>query len=59
MLANAHILEGNYPAVVACFDEYPKLAPKGPQSEMIRQRRDRLQKALQAAQGGAQASQSP
>jgi len=45
--------------VVADFDEYPKLAPKGPQSEMIRERRDRLQKALQAAPGGAQASQSP
>lgn len=59
VLANAHILEGNYPAVVGDFDDYLKLAPKGPQSEMIRERRDRLQKALQAAQNGAQPPHRP
>ncbi len=45
-LANAHILQQDYPAVLLDFDAYLKIAPKGPASESVRQRRDRLQKTL-------------
>jgi tetratricopeptide (TPR) repeat protein len=49
VLANAHMLEQNYSAVVQDFDSYLKLEPKGPLSDSIRQRRERLQDELQHA----------
>jgi len=49
LLANAHMLEHHYFAVVQDFDAYLKLEPQGPQSENIRQRRERLQQELQDA----------
>jgi Tfp pilus assembly protein PilF len=49
LLANAHMLEHRYFAVVQDFDAYLKLEPEGPQSDNIRQRRDRLQQELQNA----------
>jgi Tfp pilus assembly protein PilF len=49
VLANAHMLEHHYFAVVQDFDAYLKLEPEGPQSDNIRQRRDRLQQELQNA----------
>ncbi|MFZ1973777.1 MAG: carboxypeptidase regulatory-like domain-containing protein [Candidatus Acidiferrales bacterium] len=50
LLANAHMLQHHYFAVVQDFDAYLKLEPQGPQSENIRQRRDRMQQELQNAQ---------
>jgi tetratricopeptide (TPR) repeat protein len=49
LLANAHMLEHHYFAVLQDFDAYLKLEPQGPQSENIRQRRERLKKELQDA----------
>jgi tetratricopeptide (TPR) repeat protein len=49
VLANAHMLEHHYYAVVQDFDAYLKLEPQGPQSENIRERRERLQKELHDA----------
>ncbi len=49
LLANAHMLEHHYFAVLPDFDAYLKLEPEGPQSENILQRRDRLQKELEDA----------
>lgn len=49
VLANCHMLEHHYFAVLQDFDAYLKVEPNGSQSENIRQRRDRLQKELQNA----------
>jgi Flp pilus assembly protein TadD len=49
VLANAHMLQQKYPAVVQDFDSYLKLEPNGPLSENVRQRRERLQNELQHA----------
>jgi tetratricopeptide (TPR) repeat protein len=49
LLANAHMLQHHYFAVVKDFDAYLKLEPQGPQSENIRARRNRLQKELEDA----------
>ena len=49
VLANAHMEEQNYSAVVQDFDSYLKLDPNGPLSNDIRQRRKRLQAELQEA----------
>jgi tetratricopeptide (TPR) repeat protein len=49
VLANAHIQQQKFAAVVQDFDEYLKLAPNGPGSDQIRQRRDRMREALQHA----------
>ncbi|MGA8406046.1 MAG: carboxypeptidase regulatory-like domain-containing protein [Candidatus Acidiferrales bacterium] len=46
VLANCHLLEHHYFAVLQDFDAYLKVEPNGPQSGNIRQRRDRLQKEL-------------
>ena len=46
-LANAHIQQQKFAAVVQDFDEYLKLVPNGPGSDQIRQRRDRMRDALQ------------
>jgi len=47
VLANAHLQERNYSAVVQDFDAYLKLDPNGSTSADIRQRRDRLRNALE------------
>jgi Tfp pilus assembly protein PilF len=49
LLANAHMLEHHYFAVTQDFDAYLKLEPQGPESDDIRQRRDRLQHELRNA----------
>jgi Tfp pilus assembly protein PilF len=49
VLANAHMLERHYFAVVQDFDAYLNLEPQGPESDNIRERRDRLQQELQNA----------
>jgi tetratricopeptide (TPR) repeat protein len=49
VLANAHIQQQKFPAVVQDFDEFLKLTPSGPASDQIRQRRDRMRTALQRA----------
>jgi Flp pilus assembly protein TadD len=49
VLANAHMLQQNYSAVVQDFDSYLKLEPTGLLSDNVRQRRDRLQNELQHA----------
>jgi len=49
VLGNIHLQERRY-AVVPEFDGFLKLAPTGPQSDMIRKRRDQLKNALQQAQ---------
>jgi Flp pilus assembly protein TadD len=49
LLANAHMLEHHYVAVVQDFDAFLKLEPHGPQSDEILQRRDNLQQELQKA----------
>jgi tetratricopeptide (TPR) repeat protein len=49
LLANAHMLQHHYFAVVQDFDAYLKVEPQGPQSENIRERRDRMQKELEDA----------
>jgi tetratricopeptide (TPR) repeat protein len=49
VLANAHIQQQKFAAVVQDFDEYLKLAPNAPGSDQIRQRRDRMRDALQQA----------
>jgi hypothetical protein len=49
VLANAHMLEQNYSAVVGDFDSYLKLEPTGLLSDNVRQRRKRLQDELQHA----------
>jgi carboxypeptidase family protein/tetratricopeptide repeat protein len=46
VLANTHMLEHHYFAVVQDFDAFLKVEPNGPQSENIRKRRDHLQKEL-------------
>jgi cytochrome c-type biogenesis protein CcmH/NrfG len=50
VLANAHIQQQKFYAVVQDFDEYLRLAPNAPGSDQIRQRRDRMQEALQRSQ---------
>jgi cytochrome c-type biogenesis protein CcmH/NrfG len=50
VLANAHIQEQKFSAVVQDFDEYLRLAPNAAGSDQIRQRRDRMREALQRAQ---------
>ena len=46
LLANVHLQEQKFSAVVEDFDEYLKLAPNAPGSDQIRQRRDRMREAL-------------
>ncbi len=46
VLANAHIQQQKFSAVVQDFDEYLRLAPNAPGSDQIRQRRDRMREAL-------------
>jgi len=46
VLASAHQLQQNLSAAVQDFDAYLKLEPSGPLSDAVRQRRDRLQKAI-------------
>ena len=48
-LANAHMLEQKYPAVLQDFDSYLKLVPSGLLSDNVRQRREKLQHELQQA----------
>ncbi len=48
VLANAHLLQQNYAAVVADLNGYLRLEPDAPGSEGIRQRRDRIQNTLLA-----------
>lgn len=47
VLANVHMLQHNYSAVVQDFDSYLKLEPTGLLSDNVRQRRERLQYELQ------------
>ncbi len=49
VLANAHIQQKKFSAVVQDFDSYLKLAPNAPGSDQIRLRRDRMQEALRRA----------
>jgi tetratricopeptide (TPR) repeat protein len=46
VLANAHIQQQKFAAVVQDFDEFLKLVPNAPGSDQIRQRRDRMRDAL-------------
>lgn len=55
VLANAHIQQQKLNNVVQDFDEYLKLAPNAPGSEQIRQRRDRMRRALQASPSASSA----
>ena len=48
-LANAHMLEQNYSAMVQDYDEYLKLEPSGPISDNVRQRKEKLEQELQRA----------
>ncbi len=50
VLSNIHLQERQYAAVVQDFDGFLKLAPTGPQSDMIRKRREQLKNALQQAE---------
>jgi tetratricopeptide (TPR) repeat protein len=56
VLANAHIQQQKFGEVVQDFDEYLRLAPNAPGSDQIRQRRDRMRKALQNAASETSAS---
>ncbi len=47
VLANVHIQQQKFALVVRDFDDYLKLAPDAPGSDQIRERRDRMRKALQ------------
>ena len=50
VLANAHLQTRKYAEVIKDFDEYLKLQPNALGSADIRERRDRLQRALEEAQ---------
>lgn len=48
LLGNIHIQERNYAAAIRDFDRYLRVAPQGPQSDLVRKGRERIQKALYA-----------
>jgi tetratricopeptide (TPR) repeat protein len=50
VLANAHIQQRKFSAVVQDFDEYLRLAPNASNSDPIRRQRDSIQEALRHAQ---------
>jgi len=47
LLANAHMLEHQYSAMLEDFDAFLKLEPHGPQSDEVLQRRNHLQQRLE------------
>jgi tetratricopeptide (TPR) repeat protein len=55
VLANAHIQQREFSAVVQDFDEYLRRAPNAPNSDPIRRQRDHIQEALRHAQPQAPA----
>lgn len=50
VLANIHIQERNYPALLQDLDSYLKLSPTGPEADQARKTRDQLQAAMQKTQ---------
>ena len=69
ILANIHIQQRNYPALLKDLDAYLKLVPNGPEADQARKTQDQLQAAMQEtnkqenpqadAQGGSRTNASP
>lgn len=59
LLGNIHIQEHKYAAAVHDFDRYLRLAPVGPQSDLVRKGRERIEKALYAEQTRGQSPSLP
>jgi tetratricopeptide (TPR) repeat protein len=53
VLGNIYLQQHDYVAAVRDFDEYLRLAPSGPQSDLVRNSRDRLQRVLDMQQSSA------
>jgi len=50
VLGNIYLQQHDYVAAVRDFDEYLRLAPSGPQSDLVRNSRDRVQRVLDRQQ---------
>lgn len=59
LLGNIHIQERNYAAAIRDFDRYLRVAPQGPQSDLVRKGRERIQKALYAEEARTQKPSLP
>jgi tetratricopeptide (TPR) repeat protein len=59
VLANIHIQERNYPALLQDLDSYLKISPTGPEADQARKTRDQLQAAMQKTQSQSPQAQPP
>lgn len=59
VLANVHIQERNYPALLQDLDSYLKISPTGPEADQARKTRDQLQASMQKTQSQSPQAQPP